>query len=222
MSLNAKDYKGSGGGAPAMEPGAYPARLVVIAGLGLQEQRPYKGETKPPQYELQLVYECTDEFLKDEDGNDREDKPRWLWENFPIHSLDSERAKSTKRYYAIDPKEEQGGDWAKLIATPVMVTITKDEGSGKNKGRTYNNVASVSTMREKEAAKAPDLVNQPLVFDFDNPDIEVFKLLPESVQNKIKGSLDYDGSELMLLLDSEGDTEENQKQEDVSEEEKDW
>lgn len=224
MSLNANDYKGNSNSTPAMEPGAYPARLVIIAGLGLQEQREFKGEAKPPQYELQLVYEMLDEFLQDEDGNDIEDKPRWVWENFPIYGLGSERAKSTQRYYAIDPKEEFEGDWSKLIATPVMVTITKDEGKGKNKGRTYNNVSAVSTMRDKEAAKAPDLVNTPLVFDFDNPDVDVFEKLPDSIQKKIKSGLEYDGSKLQALLEdkSEGKSESEDEKSTDNEEENGW
>jgi len=106
-----------------LEPGTYPARVVQIIACGLQEQRPYKGEPKPPVQELHVTYEFLDEFLKDEDGNEIEDKPRWLSETFGFHSLDSDLAKSTKRYFALDPEKEYGGDWSQLLGAPCMVTI---------------------------------------------------------------------------------------------------
>ena len=77
-----------------LEPGTYPVRVVQIIDLGVQPQRPFKGEQKPPVHQIQLTYEFVDEFLKDEDGNELEDKPRWLSESFPLYNLSSDRAKS--------------------------------------------------------------------------------------------------------------------------------
>jgi hypothetical protein len=200
--LNAKQLPYSGGNSKitVLEPGTYPARLVNIVLLGVQAQREYKGETKPPVLEIMLTYELLDEFMKDEDGNDIEDKPRWVSERIPFYNLNSERAKSTKRYYALDSAGEHDGDWSKLVGTPCMITVTISEGHGKNAGKKYENVANVSAMRPREAAKAPDLVNPAKVFDFYSPDLEVFNSLPEWVQNKIKEAVDFDGSDLQALL----------------------
>lgn len=79
MGLNAK--KAAGGSdrvaQEVLEPGVYPARLVQLIDLGVQPQRPFQGKDKPPAQEIMITYEFTDEFLKDEDGNEIEDKPRW-------------------------------------------------------------------------------------------------------------------------------------------------
>jgi len=217
--LNAKKATGGGGSTiPAMDPGTYPARLVVVAGLGLQKQRPYKGEPKDPKEELLTVYEFLDEFLVDEDGNEVKDKPRWLTDRFPFFNLNSEKAKSTKRYVALDPNLTYDGDWSGLIGTPCMVTISKDEGSN---GKTYNNITNVSAMRPKEADKAADLVNEPLVFDPDEPDMEVFKKLPEWVQKIIQEGLEFKGSKLDQLLSGSQEHTEHEP-EDQDEEDESW
>ena len=72
---------------PDMEPGTYGARLVQILILGVQPQREFKGEAKPPKLEIMLTYEFNDEFMKDEDGEDILDKPRWLSETMPFNNL---------------------------------------------------------------------------------------------------------------------------------------
>lgn len=194
MALNARNVKtvAKGPQQEAMDAGTYPARLVQVIDLGVQEQRPYKGETKPPAHEVMWTYEFLDEFCKDEDGEDQEDKPRWLSESFPLHSLEADLAKSTKRYYALDPDEVHEGDHTRLVGSACMVTINQYE----SKGVLRNGVSSVAAMRPKEAAKAPELVNPPKVFVIDEPDLEVFKSLPDWLQDKIKKGLEFEGSAL--------------------------
>ena len=174
--------------------------------LGIQPQRPYKGEEKAPKLELMLTYEFLDEFLKDDNGEDIEDKPRWLSETIPFNNLDADLAKSTKRYYALDANAEHGGDWAALVGTPCVVTIVQNEGTGKNAGSVFENIAAVSAMRPKEAAKAPELVNPPKVFDFYDPDVEIFMSLPQWLQDKIKGAVDFGGGALEKALKGVGST----------------
>lgn len=203
MSLNAKKLPSSGATRkqfPPMEPGTYPARLVQVATFGVQEQRAFKGEAKPPKLEIMLGYEFLDEFLKDEEGNDMEDKPRWLSEIIPFNPLSSERANSTKRYLALDPDDKSDGDWGKLLGTPCMVTVTVDEYQKDGQTRYKENIASVSSMRPKEAAKAPDLVNEPRVFDFYEPDLEIFSAYPDWIKEKIRSALDFQGSKLQEAL----------------------
>jgi len=183
---------------PAMEPGTYPARLVQLVTLGVQKQRPYKEQEKPPALVFRLTYEFLDEFLKDEDGNDLEDKPRWVSEELPFLSLKADRAKSTQRYYALDPEEKFKGDWTQLMGAPCMVTIVNYEDS---KGVVKNAIATISTMRPKEASKAPELKNAIEIFDFDEPDKEVFESLPDWLQDRIKDAVNYEGSPLQELLE---------------------
>lgn len=203
MSLNSKNYETQSKfkTPDPLEVGTYPARVVQIIDLGLQKQDPYKGEEKEPKVEICVTYEFLDEFLKDEDGNDLEDKPRWLSEKFTMNHLDSDLAKSTKRYMALDPELEHDGDWSKLLGAPCMVTIVNNEGKGKHSGKVFNNITSVQSMRAKEQSKAPPLVNEPKMFDVDEPDIEVFLSLPEFRQDQIKSNLNYEGSVLEIALE---------------------
>ena len=194
MALNARNMpqQAKGPAQPVMEAGTYPARVVQVIDFGVQEQRPFKGVAKPPAQTIYLTYEFLDEFCVDEDGEPQEDKPRWLSEDFPFYSLEADLAKSTKRYYALDPDENFGGDFTLLTGATCMVTINQYE----SKGVMRNGVSSVTAMRPKEAAKAPELVNPPKVFVIDQPDLEIFKSLPEWMQKKIKDSLEFAGSPL--------------------------
>jgi len=206
MAMNARKVKNnSGPKAPLIDEGAYPSRLQGVVDLGLQPQE-YAGETKTPKNELWTTYELSDEFMPDENGEPDESKPRWFSERFALNNLDSDLAKSTKRYYALDPNEEEEGDWAALIGRPVITTIVK-------KGE-YNNIGGTSTMRPKEAAKLPELVNAPRIFSMDEPDIDVFLSLPTFVQDWIKGGLEFEGSKLdELLKDHKGGAKTEKKAE---------
>lgn len=200
MPLNARKIKttstSSGSAQDPIAVGAYPARIVQVLDLGLQAQRPYQGKEKPPAHMIMITYELTDEFCVSEDGKEDPEKPRWISEEFPLHSLDADLAKSTKRYFALDPEEVHGGDFTALIDTPCMVTVTQRESND----RVYNNVGSVSGMRPKDAARCPDLVNPPKVFLLDEPDLTIFGSLPTWMQDKIKGNLEYSGSTLEKAL----------------------
>lgn len=211
MGLNAKEASGGGKDfprQPALEPGTYPCRTVQVIDLGLQPQRPFKGEEKEPAHEIMVTYEFVDEFCIDLDEDSDtynellEDKPRWLSETFPLYNLKSDRARSTKRYYALDPNEDAEGDWTKLINIPCNVSIVNNAGKKgtKNEGKVFENVDGVSTMRAKDAERCPELVNPPKVLDRDNPDVEIFKSLPEWLQKKITEGLDFEGTALYEAL----------------------
>ena len=184
---------GNDGGGFKVEPleaGAYPATIVQVIDLGVQPQRPYKGEEKPPHQEILITYELADEFLKDEEGEDLEDKPRFLSEYFRLFGLKAENAKSTQRYLNLDPKQVHGGDFAKLLGLPVTLTVLQNEKDGK----VYNNVGLAVAMREKEVRRHPKPVNDLLCFDLDEPELEVFLSLQSWIQDKIKSSIGFEGT----------------------------
>lgn len=204
MSLNAKKV-GNGGGNRTpqanIEPGTYPARLVQIIDLGLQAQRPYQGKDKPPAQEIMLTYELVDTFMLDENGEELTDKPRWISETLPFYGLYADKAKSTQRYNALDPSGEFDGDFAKAIGQPINVTIVNNAVGDK----VYDNIATISAMRPRDADKCPELVNPAKLLDLDAPDLDVFNALPEWLREKIKGNLNYKGSPLEQLLGGGGD-----------------
>ena len=172
--------------------GVYPARLVQLIDLGLQAQRPFQGKDKPPVQEIMLTYELVDTFMLDAEGNEQEDKPRWVSETLPLYGLFADKAKSTQRYKTFDPTEQFGGDFTQVVGDPVNVTIVQNVVGDK----TYTNVANIGAMRPKDAEKCPALKNPTKIFDVDNPDMEVFAGLPQWIQDKIKANLNFAGSKL--------------------------
>lgn len=203
MALNAKKVGGGEGKkfAPQdnIQAGNYPFRLVQIIDYGVQAQKEGNYGPKPPIQMIGLTVELVDEFMKDEEGNDILDKPRWVSEVIPLYNLKAERAKSTQRYEALDPQHVHDGDWTKLIGAAGNVTIVNN----KKGDKVYDNIASFSPMRPRDAAACPDLVNPPKVFVLDEPDLEVFNSFPEWIREKIKGNLNYEGSTLQKLLSNE-------------------
>ncbi len=200
MAFNAKQA-GNGGGKerieqPVIEPGLYPARLVQLIDLGLQPQKPFAGKDKPPMQEISLTYELVDVFMKDEDGNDLEDKPRWISETLPFHNLKADKAKSTQRYLAFDPKEEWEGDLTKALGLPINVVLVNNQVGDK----VYTNVASLAAMRAKDAEKCPALKNPTTLFSLDEPDLAVFNKFPKWIGEKIQKNLNYAGSKLEAAL----------------------
>ena len=211
MSLHAGKIKNTGGGkrrspAPAFSAGTYPGRLVQVIDLGVQEQRPYQGQEKPPAPEIMVTFELVDEFLPvyDEDSDTYsdtefdEEKPRWLSNTFPLRSLDSDLATSTKYYRAIDTKGEFEGDWSAIIGMPVNVTVV--ENISKKDGVVRNYISGLAPIRPKDAEKLPDLKNPPKVLSLDSDDVETFKSLPDWLQDKIKNGLEFEGTALSNAL----------------------
>jgi hypothetical protein len=175
-----------------IEAGVYPARLVQLIDLGLQPQKAYQGKDKAPAQEIMLTYELVDEFMKDEAGEDIKDKPRWISETLPFYGLFADKAKSTHRYNAFDPKGEYDGDFAKALGSAINIAVVNNSVGDK----IYDNIGNASTMRPRDAQQCPDLVNPAKVFDLDSPDMGVFNSLPEWIQKKIQGNLNYAGSVL--------------------------
>ena len=180
---------------PTLEPATYPARIVRILDYGLQPQS-FNGEQKAPAQVISITYELLDVFMVDEQGRELEDKPRWISEEFPLHPMSSDRARSTQRYSALDPENKFEGDWTRLITFPCMVTVAVN----KKGDKTYENVSNVSTMRARDVDKAAELKNPSSVFLLDDPDMELFNKLPKWIQEKIQSNLNYAGSILESLL----------------------
>jgi hypothetical protein len=211
MGLNASKIPSAGTGntnpQEPMEAGTYPCRIVQVLDLGLQAQRPYQGQEKPPAQMIMVTYEFTDEFMKDEDGKDMEDKPRWLSEEFPLYNLNQDKAKSTKRYLALDADKVHEGDWTQLVGQACNVTVVNNVGKGAHEGKTFTNIASVASMRSKDADRTAPLVNDPKTFNLEDPSIEIFNSLPDWLQEKIKGNLNFKGSALDNRLSGAPETE---------------
>lgn len=205
--------------AEVLEAGGYPARLVQVVDLGLQKQV-YREQVKKPARMIYTTYELNDEFMKDEEGEDVEDKPRWLSEQFALYSLEVDRATSTSRYNALDPTNEFDGDWEQVISAPVTLSIAKYK---KQNGEWGNKIDGSSPMRKKDAARMEGLKNDPVVWALEDPSVEVFTKFPNWLQEKIVSNLEFKGSVLQERLDEAGVeyTIKQNKEEDQNDEQDD-
>lgn len=183
-----------------IEPGGYPARVVNVVDLGVHTRDPYKGQAKPPAHFIRVTYELTDVFMLDEEGNELLDKPRWVAEEFPLLPMTADLAVSTKRYKTIDPDNVHDGDWSKLPGMGVTVTVVNNPGKGANAGKIYDNVGGTSVMRKRDLDKLEELKNTPYFFDLTEPSEEIWKKLPQWLQDKIKKNIHFQGSPLAVML----------------------
>lgn len=181
----------------------YPCRVAQIIDMGRQVRETWDGvmkkyvpdHTKAPANMLRITYEFTTEYMKDENGVELEDKPRWLSEEFALLPLSSDLATSTKRMLAFDPGlDKLGGDWSEVLTLPCSVAVAHT-GGGRAK---VGNVA-----KPMKGMVVADLKNEPKVFTLDAPDIDVFRSFPEWIQDRIKGNLDFEGSALQKALAGE-------------------
>ena len=196
MALFTQATESSNGGnsqkmeAPLLTAGGYPARLREIVDLGLQ---PGSRDFPEPQLKMSLVFECLDEFMRDEEGKELLDEPRVFDYEISYNSdgYMSERSNIFKVMQAL-------GGFAKplqeLLGTPCTISLiqksTKADASKK-----YNKVTGVTAMREKDAEKAEPLKGETFFFSLDaNATKEQFEELSKrggqfSQQAKIKQSL---------------------------------
>lgn len=204
MSLNVRTIKSNTRTIEPMGAGTYPARIVGMVDMGMQLQQDYEGKAKPPAQMVGVSYEFLDEFLKDDDGQDQLDKPRWLSETFKMSNISQDLATSTKRVKAFDPEDKAQGDLYAMLGNPVMVTVSKEK--RKKDGKEFNKIMGVTAMRAKDAVNAPALVNKPFAFDLASPDLEVLKKQPAWIVDKIKTNLNFAGSPLEAALAAAGET----------------
>jgi len=213
MGLNASKVDSGNNRTPIelLDEGNYMGRVVQVLDLGLQPQRPYKGEEKGPAQEVMLTYELGTEFLKDEEGLELKDKPRWLSETIPLRHIDMDLAKSTKRMKAFDPTNQLQGDFTEVVAMACTITVGKWV-SKQDNTKTGNNVLNITPAMK--GMPVPELVNPPKVFDLDQPNMEIFGSLPQWVQDKISGNLNYQGSALQEELEGVAKEPEDPKVDD--------
>lgn len=220
--------------APLLDAGGYAARIVQIIDLGLQ---PGSGQYPNPACKMIMKFELLDEFMCEvnadgsikmvqEDGEmvpaALKDKPRWFDFEFTYNpdGFMGERSHIFKLMQAVDAFEvlanpEQGitGHAAKelkeLLSEPLTINLIQQMSkSGKNAGKMVNKISAFAAMKGKDKKVAPPLVNAPLFFDMDNPDVEVFKKLPFGnqwcPQERIKSGPEFYKSKLAALLGESG------------------
>lgn len=194
MPLNMNKTPSSNDKQRALIPkGQHMARIVQIIDLGLQPQRPYKGQEKAPAYELYITFEFPNQRIE----IDGESRP--MWKSRRIKVSTNEKSTCYKWYFSLDPENMYGGDWSKLIEKECAVLIAHDQGQGKNEGRVFDRIADIVPVME--GVSVPPLENDSVLFDLMSPVMEVFENMPDWLQNLIKENLEFDGSKLQTKLE---------------------
>ena len=190
MAIDLQNQQQGGIDVELIEEGGYPARVARIIELGKQET--------PWGAKHQVVFGFTIPSEKVEING--ETKQRMLWA-FPYNLGDGEKPKVNpdsnvaKTSAAIDPK---ASGWHDLIGKPCTIQVEQKENK-KTKGKFHNNITNVSMPMRGMEVEEPDC--DVYVFDFDNPDPEVWDKLSDWRKEQIQNAVNYEGSAVEAMVE---------------------
>jgi len=182
--------------------GPRPAIITGIVDLGVQPQS-YEGVENKPCREFVPILTLVSDKNSDEEGNEY----NIVTAPWPITIKLSPKANYIKFCKAVDPNGEvvpDGiGDIEQLIGRKVFAVMKHTKPN--EEGVVYANCAGIQELPEDYPV--PDVEYESVVFDTQNPDKAVFDKLWERHQKRIKGGVNYIGSNLEAVC--EGGTEPN-------------
>jgi hypothetical protein len=87
-------------------------------------------------------------------------------------------------------EEAKTFDITKLVGAYCMVNVTHSESNGKE----YANVSGLSPLPSALKNSKPAAVHKNVIFEVENPDMEVFESLAEWLQNKIREAPEWENT----------------------------
>jgi hypothetical protein len=180
MSFNVNKLAKPSGNYPKAErvaEGTYPARLVQLISLGVQESE-WQGEKKTAA-KVMLTFELPTETI----NINGEEQPKWLSKQFNL-SL-HEKSSLTPVVKALDPSG-QCQDLTQLLGKPCMVQVGS---TSTGNAKITSIVAPMKGMPVAEIYNPAKMI----AFDFDEPDMDVFATFPQFIQEMIKSAINYNG-----------------------------
>ena len=182
----------SGGGNFKRVPaGAYIGRCYSLIDLGTQLSSGQYGEKM--QHKIRIGWEL---FGEDEQGNpltvdvDGVEMPMTISKSYTVslHEKSGLRKDlAAWRGKDFTDEEAKAFDVSKLVGAYCMVNVTTSETNGK----TYSNVAGLTPLPGALKNSKPEPVHEPVIFNLDAPDMEVFESFHEKLQEAIKRSPEY-------------------------------
>lgn len=156
---------------PSVQP--HLSRIVRIVNLGLQPGFEWEGQEIESDYKLEFTFEVCDENMKD---------GRPFFVSKEINNKDSDKS-TLYAWMASAGADTNNID--KALGQAVMMT-PKIKKSG------WSTVDSVAGLPPSMQNTVPELINEPLIFDFteDEPDMDTWEKLPEMTRTKVLGALD--------------------------------
>lgn len=177
-----------------IEEGLHPARLARIIELGDQEDK-YGVKTK-------VAFGFTLPGVKVEVGGEM--KQRMVW-TFPLNMTSNPDSTVMKYIKALNGAATE---WSEVINRPCMIEITHKTKDGVTSANLTNVVKPMAGL----AVEEPDC--DVYIFDFENPNKDVWEKLSEARQNQIKGAKNYTGSAVEAMVEG--------KTQAVAAESEDW
>lgn len=188
MSLKAKRKPANN--IPPLDGGTYMSVCVGVIDLGEQYRQFDKQKQGKYAEECMFIFEIPSERVQ----VDGEDKPRWLSSKrytVSLHErsalyqmLTSWRGKALSDA-ELDPAGD-GFDLMQMAGQGAMLSVSVAE---KDDGRLKNKIEAVTGFPKGIAPPQPE--SEILVFDADDPDMEVFGKLPEWIQDVIRKSTQF-------------------------------
>ena len=164
-------------------PGVYAACLVRLIDKG-SRQESYQGGPLTWKRKLLLGFEICDDETRMADG-----KPFMCYREFTFSMHEKSALRSFIagwRGQAFTDTEARDFDFSKLSGAYALVNIIHKQ---RNDGTTRAEMASVSKL-PKGMTPAP-LVNEPITFDCDAPDLATLGMLGKKTQEAIEASPEY-------------------------------
>ena len=172
-SQNKKDFG-------RLEDGPVLARIVSVVDMGNQDQTDWQtGEATKPQDKVLITFETPEECITYEKDGEEVTAPRWIGKDYTISM--HEKAGLYKLIMAIKPDLESLDE---LLNTPCQITIGSTSG---------NKAKIIGVSKPMKGLEVGELKNDTFHFDFGNPNMDLFKKLPDWIQGKIKDANDYNG-----------------------------
>lgn len=173
--------------------GAFIGRCYSLIDLGTQHT---DGQYGPKdQHKIQIGWEL---FGEDDDGNpltvDWEGKtmPMTIKKSYTV-SLNEKsglrRDLASWRGRDFTDEEAKAFDISKLLGAYCMVNVTTSE----NNGKTYSNVSGLTKLPTALKGAKPAPVHSNVVFNLDEPDMELFSSFHEKLQEAIKRAPEWCG-----------------------------
>ena len=188
MSLKAKRKPANN--IPPLDGGTYMSVCVGVIDLGEQYRQFDKQKQGKYAEECMFIFEIPSERVQ----VDGEDKPRWLSSKrytVSLHErsalyqmLTSWRGKALSDA-ELDPAGD-GFDLMQMAGQGAMLSVSVAE---KDDGSRHNKIEAVTGFPKGIPVPKPE--SEILVFDADDPDMEVFGKLPEWIQDVIRKSTQF-------------------------------
>jgi hypothetical protein len=171
--------KQEGGDYELLPDGVYTARCFKVIDLGTQAVS-WNNETKY-QPKLMLTWEILDDNVKMKDGRPFATSKTYTASLNEKSTLYQDLVKW--RGQAFSNEELLGFDISKLLGAYCTLQIIHNTGDN---GKTYANIAGIMKTKERPAG-----INQEVMFDINNPDMQVFNDLSDYLKDKIRSSQEW-------------------------------